>query len=64
MGFDLYPVVLSIGEWGDKYLADEKGPPVTRTHKSCGHEFHTVHTCSECGDPLLATDVRAQRREG
>ena len=27
-GFDLYPVLVAIADWGDRYLADPGGPPV------------------------------------
>ena len=27
-GFDLYPVLVAIADWGDRYLADPEGPPV------------------------------------
>lgn len=57
MGLDLYPVVLSMVHWGDKYFAGKEGPPVLHTHKTCGHTFHSVLTCSECGEAVGARDV-------
>lgn len=60
MGLDLYPVVVSMVHWGDKYFAGKEGPPVLHTHKSCGHEFRSVLTCSECGDTIGARDVVAR----
>src|SRR5882757_2778736 len=35
MGFDLYPVLMAMREWGDRYMADE-GPPIEVRHKGCG----------------------------
>lgn len=60
MGLDLYPVILSMVHWGDKYFAGENGAPVLHTHKSCGHDFHSVLTCSECGEAIGARDVVAR----
>lgn len=59
-GLDLYPVVLSMVHWGDKYFSGNEGAPVLHTHKSCGHDFHSVLTCSECGEALGARDVVAR----
>jgi DNA-binding HxlR family transcriptional regulator len=56
-GLALYPVVLSLVHWGDRYYAGKKGPPIIHTHKACGHDFRSVLTCSECGDTLAARDV-------
>jgi DNA-binding HxlR family transcriptional regulator len=45
MGFDLYPVLISVKAWGDRYLADPEGPPLTFTHRDCGAEVHTDVHC-------------------
>ena len=63
MGLDLHPVILSMIHWGDKYFAGKEGPPIYHTHKSCGHQFHSVLTCSECGDPVGVRDVLVSRNE-
>src|SRR5258707_6131372 len=34
MGLDLYPVLMALREWGDRYLADE-GPPVHILRQGC-----------------------------
>jgi DNA-binding HxlR family transcriptional regulator len=52
MGRDLYPVLLALLQWGDRHMAGEEGPPVTRVHNPCGHATHGVMVCSECGKPL------------
>jgi hypothetical protein len=61
-GRDLYPVLLSLVNWGDKYLADAEGPPLEHVHQSCGHRMHGVLTCSECGEPLNPREVRVMGR--
>lgn len=35
-GFDLYPVLVTILAWGDRYLGDADGPPLTLAHRGCG----------------------------
>lgn len=44
-GLDLYPVLVALREWGDRYLADPDGPPMLTVHKECGAPVHTVLRC-------------------
>jgi DNA-binding HxlR family transcriptional regulator len=60
MGLDLYPALVSIMQWGDRYLADKAGPPVKLEHLACGKETEPLFVCSECGDPIEARGVRAK----
>ncbi len=53
-GLDLFPILLLLMRWGDKWLAGEAGVPVTITHKDCGKETVPVVTCSECEQALIA----------
>ncbi|WP_291841679.1 helix-turn-helix domain-containing protein [Maricaulis sp.] len=63
-GLDLYPALLSLVHWGDHHYAGRAGPPVVHTHKTCGHDFHSVLSCSECGEPVGARDVLARPGPG
>lgn len=56
-GKDLYPVLLSLVRWGDRWMDQGKGPPVVYRHKTCGHMTTPVLACSECGETLIARDV-------
>jgi DNA-binding HxlR family transcriptional regulator len=62
-GLDLYPALVSIMQWGDRYLNDDCAP-VTLVHKSCGHETQPRLACSHCGEPVGARDVRAEAGPG
>ncbi len=48
-GRDLYPVLLALLQWGDRWYADAKGPPLLLTHNSCAHSLNLCPTCSACG---------------
>lgn len=61
MGLDLYPMMLSLVHWGDKYFAGKDGPPILHEHKACGQVFRSVLTCSECGEPVGPRDVHVIR---
>jgi DNA-binding HxlR family transcriptional regulator len=51
MGFDLYPVLVALLDWGDRYLADPQGPPLRTVHRDCGEPVHATLTC-EAGHAL------------
>lgn len=59
MGRDYYRVLLALKQWGDRWLAEDEGPPVTLIHASCGHEVTPVLACSHCGEPITARDVKS-----
>jgi DNA-binding HxlR family transcriptional regulator len=46
-GMDLYPVLVSIMQWGDRYLADPSGPPVRLTHAGCGAPVGVTMRCAD-----------------
>jgi hypothetical protein len=56
-GLDLYPVIVSLMQWGDRYLTNGDAPPMVLTH-SCGHALGAVTACSSCGEVIVARDVR------
>lgn len=56
-GRDLYPVIVSLLRWGDRWMADESGPPLTLKHKACGHTMHPTLVCPDCGEPVGPHDV-------
>jgi DNA-binding HxlR family transcriptional regulator len=57
-GRDLWPVITTMRQWGDKHAAPD-GPPVQMIHESCGEisELHLV--CSACGEAIGVRDIRA-----
>jgi DNA-binding HxlR family transcriptional regulator len=57
MGRDLWPVLTAMRQWGDKHGAPD-GPPLQTVHKACGQISEAVLTCSSCGEPIGARDVR------
>jgi DNA-binding HxlR family transcriptional regulator len=45
-GFDLYPLLIAVRDWGDKYLVGAEGSPLTIAHRDCGAEVHTEVRCA------------------
>jgi DNA-binding HxlR family transcriptional regulator len=56
-GRDLYPVILTLMQWGDRYLATEAGPPLELEHR-CGTRLHAQLICETCREPVVAADTR------
>jgi DNA-binding HxlR family transcriptional regulator len=61
-GLDLYPVLLALMEWGDRYKVDD--PPVKLFHKACGEEADPQLVCSHCAEPVAYGDLRAEYAPG
>ncbi|SFM43443.1 winged helix-turn-helix transcriptional regulator [Marinobacter zhejiangensis] len=60
-GLALHPVIMSLVHWGNTYMTDdEHGAPLIHIHKSCGHRMSPVTTCSHCGEPVTARDIRVE----
>ncbi|GAA1143009.1 helix-turn-helix domain-containing protein [Kribbella jejuensis] len=55
-GLDLWPVVMSLLMWGDKYRSPD-GPPLLTRHHGCGGELTPSFTCDTCGASLGPMDV-------
>jgi DNA-binding HxlR family transcriptional regulator len=56
-GLDLYPVILALMSWGDRYLAGDAGPPLVLEHE-CGHRLGAEMTCEGCGETVTPGGTR------
>ncbi|MBV9836980.1 MAG: helix-turn-helix transcriptional regulator [Solirubrobacterales bacterium] len=61
-GTDLYPVLLMLMRWGDRYKVDE--PPVRLYHKGCGGLASPELRCAHCGDLVDFHSMRAEYAPG
>ena len=57
-GRDLWPVVVALRQWGDRWRAPD-GPPLQLVHRECGHITELVPVCVHCRAPVGPTDVSA-----
>jgi len=60
-GRDLYPVLLALLHWGDRWYADAKGPPLLLAHKTCDHALVLRPSCSACGEVLEIANTEFDR---
>ena len=59
-GRDPYPVIVSLTRWGDRWMADDDGPPVELYHRRCGRRIVPTLACPDCGEPIVARDMEAR----
>lgn len=45
-GLDLYPILVALMQWGDRYQAGPAGPQALLTHRDCGQPVGLRLTCA------------------
>lgn len=63
-GIDLYPVVVALLRWGDRWMVDSDGPPVELLHRNCGRHVMPVLTCPACNKEVNARTMSARLGPG
>ncbi len=56
-GHDLYPIVVTLMQWGDRHAAPD-GAPVELVHEPCGQTMSPRLVCDRCGEAVHAHNVR------
>jgi DNA-binding HxlR family transcriptional regulator len=56
-GLDLYPVLMALAAWGDRYLADPEGPPIEFVHRGCGEPVELVVRCAAGHEPGTSREI-------
>ena len=57
-GRDLWPIVIALKTWGDKWM-DDGDSQITLTHTTCGHATKPYLVCSHCEQPIEAVTSEA-----
>ena len=63
-GVDLAYVLLAMKTWGDRWAADDDGPPMVLRHERCGAIADVVPACSRCGEAIVPGEVTPLRGPG
>jgi DNA-binding HxlR family transcriptional regulator len=56
-GIDLWPVIVALMNWGDRYAPPDGGPAVLLEHRGCGGAVDGHRICERCGAKLTAHEV-------
>lgn len=58
-GLDLYPLLLSLKSWSEKWGGFEQGaePALVIVHRQCGRETGLKLNCPSCGEPFGPKDA-------
>jgi hypothetical protein len=59
-GADLWPVLVSLLHWGDRYAITGE-PPVVLQHRGCGGELDDRRRCAACGADVSVTEAISVR---
>jgi len=63
-GRELNGVLLAMMHWGDRFLDEQAGPPLTLEHVGCKRRSRPETTCSHCGEVLTARNTRLHTGPG
>jgi DNA-binding HxlR family transcriptional regulator len=58
-GIELFPALVALLQWGDRWTADAAGPPVEVRHRDCGRAVRAELRCHADHGPLSARDTEA-----
>ncbi|MEU7477105.1 helix-turn-helix domain-containing protein [Lentzea sp. NPDC042327] len=62
-GKDLYPVLMALRTWGEKWmLTEQEDESFTLEHRDCGGGVRAKVECADCGAELTARDVHVTAR--
>ena len=56
-GKELYPIIMSLVKWGDKWMAGKAGKPMEYIHNKCGNKVMPTLTCPECAEEIDPRDM-------
>ena len=59
-GIDLYPLIVVMIEWGDRWMAGRAGVPVELVHRPCGHSIKPELTCPSCKSKIEPREMSAR----
>jgi DNA-binding HxlR family transcriptional regulator len=57
-GLDLWPALIALLNWGDRYSPAPEGPRRLIVHKECGGVVSERGICEDCGQILHARDAK------
>jgi len=59
-GLDLYPLIVALLKWGDRWMAGRQGVPVELVRRPCGHSIMPELICPNCRLRIEAREMSAR----
>lgn len=59
-GRDLYPVLVAMLGWGDRWMSEDAPSSLSLTHRACGHRIEGALVCAHCREPLVPEQTRVR----
>jgi len=56
-GRELFPIVVALMDWGDRWVSSPEGPPVEIRHRDCDAPVHADLSCDHGHTGLTARDT-------
>jgi len=63
-GIDLYPVIITMQQWGDRWASAKKGPPVILVSRASGAPLEPILVDAASREPLDPRQTRARAGPG
>lgn len=63
-GLDLFPLAVTLTQWGDRWLAPRRCGNLRLFHKECGRRLHAIVICDHCAAQLRPDDVVSPAASG
>lgn len=60
MGMELSPILVSLMQWGDRWLSGEDGPPRLLVHEPCATEIDMSFYCWTCEEAFTPSQISSQ----
>jgi DNA-binding HxlR family transcriptional regulator len=56
-GLDLFPVIVALLQWGERWLSGSHKPSLILRHQPCGYRLKSSIICDVCGGVLRSSNV-------
>jgi DNA-binding HxlR family transcriptional regulator len=56
-GIDLFPLIVVLNSWGDRWMAGRAGAPIELVHRKCGRAIKPSLTCPACDEKIVPREM-------
>jgi DNA-binding HxlR family transcriptional regulator len=56
-GIDLFPLIVVLNTWGDRWMAGRAGAPIELVHRRCGRAITPSLTCPHCAEKMIPREM-------